>query len=64
MNAEEKVSWLNEHARPRKWKVGESVRCRLCGWVFKAERAIRDIVGDPTCPHCIASTAADFEKVK
>ena len=63
MNAEEKVSWLNEHARPRKWKVGEAVRCRCCGAVFKAERTAMDFVGDPTCPHCIASTPADFEKV-
>ena len=63
MNADEKVSWLNAHARPRRWKVGEDVRCRLCGWVFKAERTISDFVGEPTCPHCIASTTADFEKV-
>jgi hypothetical protein len=63
MNAEEKVSWLNAHARPRRWKVGEDVRCLLCGAVFKAERTISDFVGEPTCPYCIASTAADFEKV-
>ena len=64
MNAEEKISWLNEHARPRKWKVGEHVRCRGCGGVFKAEQTAADFVGEPTCPHCIASTVADFEKVK
>jgi formylmethanofuran dehydrogenase subunit E len=63
MNAEEKVSWLNAHARPRKWRVGEDVRCRLCGAVFKAERTAMDMVGEPTCPHCITSTTADFEKV-
>jgi len=63
MNAEEKVTWLNEHARPRKWRVGEDVHCRLCGVVFKAERTAMDFVGEPTCPHCITSTAADFEKV-
>jgi hypothetical protein len=63
MDAEEKVSWLNAHARPRKWRVGEDVRCRLCGAVFKAERTVMDFVGEPTCPHCIASTTADFEKV-
>ena len=63
MTVEEKISWLNAHARPRKWKAGEEVRCRLCGAVFKAEGAIMDIVGEPTCPHCIASTVADFEKV-
>jgi len=63
MNAEEKVSWLNEHAWPRKWRVGEDLRCHGCGGVFKAERTISDYVGDPTCPHCIASTHADFEKV-
>lgn len=62
MNAAEKVSWLNAHARPRKWRVGENVRCRLCGAVFKAEQTAQDIVGEPTCSHCIASTAADFEK--
>jgi hypothetical protein len=63
MNVEEKISWLNEHARPRRWKVGESVRCRLCGAEFQAERTAMDIVGEPTCPFCIASTVADFEKV-
>jgi len=63
MNAEEKVSWLNERARPRRWKVGEDVRCCGCGAVFKAERTAMDFVGEPTCPHCITSTAADFEKV-
>jgi len=63
MNAEEKVSWLNEHDPRRKWAVGEEVRCRLCGGVFKAERTIRDYVGEPTCPFCIGSTPADFEKV-
>jgi rubredoxin len=64
MNAEEKISWLNQHTGWRKWRGGDSVRCRLCGWVFKAEHTISDDVGAPTCPHCIASTAADFEKVK
>ena len=63
MNSEEKVSWLNAHAGPRKWKVGEDVRCRLCGALFKAERTAIDFVGEPTCPHCIGSTAGDFEKV-
>ena len=63
MNAEEKVSWLNEHARPRRWKVGEDVRCRLCGGVFKVETTVMDFLWEPTCPHCIASTTADFEKV-
>jgi len=62
MNAEEKVSWLNAHARPRKWKVGEDVRCRGCGAVFTAERTAMDFVGEPTCPHCIVSTVADFVK--
>ncbi len=64
MNAEEKISWLNEHTGWRKWCLGDDVRCRHCGMVFKAERTLMDIVGEPTCPHCIASTAADFEKVK
>lgn len=64
MNAEEKISWLNEHARTRKWKVGENVRCGLCGQVFPAERTGVDLAGEPTCPQCIASTVADFEKVK
>ena len=41
----------------------DGVRCRLCGTVFKAERTLMDYVGDPTCPYCIASTVADFEKV-
>ena len=63
MNAEEKASWLNEHESRRKWAVGDDVRCRLCGGVFKAERTIRDYVGEPTCPFCIGSTPADFEKV-
>lgn len=64
MNAEEKVSWLNEHAPRREWAVGDDVRCRLCGGVFKAEQTKMDFVGEPTCPHCIASTAEDFVKVK
>ena len=63
MNAEEKVSWLNEHDPRRKWAVGDDVRCRGCGAVFKVERTAMDYVGDPTCPHCIGSTPADFEKV-
>lgn len=63
MNAEEKVSWLNGHAWPRHWRVGEDVRCRLCAGVFKAEQTAMDLVGEPTCPDCIASTVADFEKV-
>jgi hypothetical protein len=64
MNAEEKVSWLNEHDRLQKWKVGEDVRCRGCGGVFKAERTASNYVGDPTCPYCIGSTPADFEKFR
>jgi len=63
MNAEEKISWLNEHARPRKWKVGDDVLCRCCGGGFKAEKVVMDFVGEPTCPHCIASTPDDFEQV-
>ena len=63
MNAHEKVSWLNGHDPLRKWEVGEDVRCRGCGGVFKAERTAQDYVGEPTCPHCIASTTANFEKV-
>jgi len=63
MNAEEKISWLNEHDTRRKWRVGDDARCRLCGTVFKAERAAKDFVGEPTCPHCIGSTPADFEKI-
>jgi formylmethanofuran dehydrogenase subunit E len=62
-NAEEKVSWLNEHDPRRKWAVGDDVRCRGCGAVFKAEKVVTDFVGEPTCPHCIGSTPADFEKV-
>ena len=62
MNAEEKISWLNEHDA-RRWRMGDDVRCRLCGGVFKAERTAQDFVGEPTCPHCIASTTDDFEKV-
>jgi hypothetical protein len=64
MSAEEKVSWLNAHAGWRKWHIGGDVRCALCGHVFKAERAAADFVGEPTCPHCISSTVADFKKVK
>ena len=64
MNAEEKVAWLNAHAGWRKWHVGDDVRWWLCGHVFKAEAVASDFVGDPTCPHCIGSTADDFEKVK
>jgi len=63
MNAEEKVSWLNEHDPLCKWTVGDSVRCRGCGSEFKAEKVAMDFVGDPTCPHCIGSTPADFEKI-
>jgi formylmethanofuran dehydrogenase subunit E len=63
LNAEQKVSWLNEHDPLRKWSVGDDVRCRGCGGVFKAERTAMDNVGEPTCPHCIGSTPADFEKV-
>jgi len=63
MNAEEKVSWLNQHAPRRQWAVGDDVRCRCCGGVFKAERTASDFVGEPTCPHCIGSTPADFEKL-
>jgi hypothetical protein len=63
MNAEQKVSWLNEYGSLRKWTVGDDVRCRGCGGVFKAERAASDSVGEPTCPHCIGSTPAEFEKV-
>jgi hypothetical protein len=63
MNSEEKVSWLNEHAPRRQWTVGDVVLCQLCGGVFQAERTASDSVGEPTCPHCIASTAADFEKL-
>ena len=62
MKAEEKISWLNEHDA-RRWRMGDAVRCRLCGGVFKAERTAQDFVGEPTCPHCIASTTDDFEKV-
>ena len=64
MNAEEKISWLNQHTGWRKWRFGDDVRCRLCGCVFKAERTAMDTVGDPTCPHCISATVADFVKVK
>jgi hypothetical protein len=63
MNAEEKVCWLNEHDPLRKWMVGDDVRCRGCGGVFKAERAAIDCAGEPTCPHCIGSTPAGFEKI-
>ena len=63
MNAEEKVSWLNEHNPLRKWKVGENVRCRGCNGVFKAERTASDYVSEPTCPFCIGGIPADFEKV-
>ena len=64
MNAEEKISWLNAHAGWRKWCVGDVARCRLCGHGFKAEKAAVDFAGEPTCPFCISSTVADFEKVK
>ena len=64
MNAEEKISWLNAHVGWRKWRAGDAVRCRLCGHVFKAEQTTSDIFGEPTCPHCLSSMAADFEKVK
>jgi hypothetical protein len=60
MNAEEKVSWLNEHEPRRKWAVGDDVRCRNCDGGFKAEKVVMDFVGDPTCPFCISSTTADF----
>ena len=60
MTAEEKVSWLNEYASLRKWSVGDDVLCGLCGGVFKAEKALIDYVGDPTCPFCISSTPTDF----
>jgi len=63
MTAEEKVSWLNERAPLRRWAVGDDVRCRCCGAVFKAAQTAADYVGDPTCPHCIGSSPADFEKV-
>jgi hypothetical protein len=63
MNAEEKVAWLNEHDPLRKWAVGDEVRCRHCGGVFKPERTAKDYVGEPTCPSCIGSTPADFENV-
>lgn len=63
MNAEATVSWLNGHDSRRKWAVGDVVRCRDCGGIFAAERVAMDYVGEPTCPHCIASTPADFEKV-
>jgi rubredoxin len=63
MNAEEKVSWLNAHDPRQRWLVGDVVRCRLCGFVFKAERTAADFVGEPTCPHCIGSTTTHFEKV-
>ena len=64
MNAEEKISWLNDHAGWRRWRAGDAVRCRLCGHVFKAEQTASDIVGEPTCPHCISSTVSNFENVK
>jgi predicted RNA-binding Zn-ribbon protein involved in translation (DUF1610 family) len=64
MNAEEKISWLNQHTGWRKWHLGEMVRCQSCGGEFKAEETAMDFVGVPTCPHCISSTVADFEKVK
>jgi hypothetical protein len=63
MNAEEKISWLNQHTGWRKWRSGDDVRCQSCGGEFKAEATAMDFAGDPTCPHCIAGTAADFEKV-
>ena len=63
MNAEEKISWLNAHDPRHKWKVGDVVRCRGCGGKFPAERTAKDYVGAPTCPHCIGSTPAQFEKV-
>ena len=63
MNAEEKVSWLNQHDPYRQWTVGDDVRCRCCDGVFKVERAASDFVGEPTCPHCIGSTPADFVKI-
>lgn len=63
MNAEEQVSWLNGHDPLRKWTVGDGVRCRDCGGLFRAEQVAIDCVGEPTCPHCISSTPADFEKV-
>jgi hypothetical protein len=63
MDAEEKVSWLNQHAPRRQWAVGDDVRCRCCDGVFKAERIAIDYVGEPTCPICIGSTPAHFVKV-
>jgi hypothetical protein len=62
MTAEEKISWLNAHTGWRKWRLGDEVRCRLCGGEFKAKRTAMDFAGEPTCPHCISSTVADFEK--
>ena len=64
MNAEEKIGWLNAHGGRRKWRAGDLVRCRLCGGTFKAESVAMDLVDEPTCPHCISSTTADFEPVK
>ena len=64
MNAEEKIRWLNEHVGWCQWHLGDDVRCRMCGWVFKAERTKMDFVGDPTCPFCISSTVADFETMQ
>ncbi len=63
MNAEEKVSWLNEQDALRRWSVGEDVLCLLCKGVFKAEDVASDFVGDPTCPLCISSTPLDFAEV-
>ena len=64
MNAEEKLSWLNQHTGWRKWRLGDEARCQQCGGKFKAEQTAADFVGEPTCPHCISSTVSDFEKVK
>ena len=63
MNAEERVSWLNENDRLRRWSVGEDVFCLHCHGVFKAEDVACDYVGDPTCPLCISSTPLDFAKI-
>lgn len=62
MNAEERISWLNQRDPCHIWRIGQQVHCLHCEGVFKAEDVATDSEGDPTCPHCLDSTPIDFHR--